>query len=132
MAATQNYASTPRAGIGLLSAANAARDGTGTIVNIFTAGGTGSRIDAIDIQATANTTQGMIRLFMFDGANNRLIGEIPVSAVTASGTQAAFSQQLTTANLANLLPLILPTGYALRASTEKAEAFNVFGIGGDF
>lgn len=132
MAATQNYASTPRAGIGLLSAANPGRDGTGTIVNIFTAGGTGSRIDAIDIQATANTTAGMIRLFMFDGANNRLIGEYPVSAITPSATQPAFSAQLTTANLANLLPLILPTGYALRASTEKAEAFNVFGIGGDF
>ena len=132
MSATQNYASTPRAGIGLLSAANSARDGTGTIVNVFTAGGTGSRIDAIDIQATASTTPGMIRLFMFDGTNNRLIGEIPVSAITPSGTQAAFAVQLTTANLANLLPLILPTGYSLRASTEKAEAFNVFGIGGDF
>lgn len=132
MSATQNYASTPRAGIGLLSSANANRDGTGTIVNIFTAGGSGSRIDAIDIQATATTTPGMIRLFMFDGTNNRLIGEIPVSAITPSATQAAFAVQLTTANLSNLLPLILPTGYSLRAATNNGEAFNVFGIGGDF
>lgn len=132
MAAAQSYASTPRLGSGVLSAANANRDGTGTIVNVFTAGASGSRIEAINIQATAATTLGMVRLFVFDGTNTRLIYEVSVAGVTPSGTQPAFSVQLTTANLSNLLPIILPTGHALRASTNNAEAFNVVAMGGDF
>lgn len=132
MAAAQSYASTPRLGSGVLSAANTNRDGTGTIVNVFTAGASGSRIDAITIQATAATSLGMIRLFVFDGTNTRLIGEVPVSAITPSGTTPAFAAQLTTANLSQLLPLILPTNHSLRAATHNAEAFNVIATGGDF
>lgn len=132
MAAAQSYAATPRMGAGKLSAANANRDGTGTIVNVFTAGASGSRIETITVQATAATTLGMVRLFVFDGTNINLIGEVPVSGVTPSGTQPAFSAKLTTANLADLLPIILPTGHALRAATNNAEAFNVVATGGDF
>lgn len=132
MAAAQNYAGTPRLGSAPLTAANTNRDGTGTIANVFTAGASGSRIEAITIQATAVTTPGMIRLFVFDGTNTRLIGEVGVSSVTPSGTQPAFSRYLTTANLSDLLPLILPTGHSLRAATNNAEAFNVIATGGDF
>lgn len=132
MSAAQNYAGTPRLGTGKLSAANALRDGTGAVVNVFTAGASGSRIEAITIQATATTTPGMIRLFVFDGTNTNLLGEVGVSGLTPSGTQPAFAVQLTTANLSNLLPLILPTGHSLRAATNNAEAFNVIATGGDF
>lgn len=132
MAAAQSYASTPRLASAQLSAANALRDGTGTIVSVFTAGASGSRIEAITIQATATTTPGMIRLFVFDGTNTRLIGEVVVAGVTPSGIQPAFAVQLTTANLSNLLPLILPTGHSLRAATNNAESFNVIATGGDF
>lgn len=132
MAAAQSYASTPRLGTGKLSAANPNRDGTGTIVNVLTAGAGGSRVEAITIQATGPTTLGMIRLFVFDGTNINLIGEVPVAGITPSATQPAFSRNLTTANLSDLLPLILPSGHALRASTNNAEAFNVVASGGDF
>ncbi|WEF34859.1 hypothetical protein [Pseudoduganella chitinolytica] len=132
MAAAQSYASSPRFATGKLSAANTARDGTGTIVTVFTAGGAGSRIESINIQATGPTTQGMVRLFVHDGTNSNLVGEVPVSPVTPSGTQPAFGVRLTTANLSDLLPLILPAGHSLRAAPNNAETFNVIAVGGDF
>lgn len=132
MSATQNYASTPRTAIGQLTAANTARDGTGTIVNVMTAGASGSRIDAISVVATGGTTAGMVRLFIFDGTNSRLDYELPVSAITPSAVQPSYAAYLTTANLANLLPIILPAGYSLRAATNNAETFNVIASGGDF
>lgn len=132
MAAAQSYAATPRRAVGKLSVANSNRDGTGTIVNVLTAGASGSRIEAITIQATASTTPGMVRLFSYDGTNYNLEGEVAVSGVTPGATTAAYAVQLTTANLSNLLPIILPTGWSLRASTQNGEAFNVIASGGDF
>lgn len=132
MATTQSYASTPRRATGKLSASNTGRDGTGTIVNIFTAGASGSRIESVMIQATTTTTVGMVRLFEYDGTNTNLIAEIPVSAITPSGSLPAFAVNMTTSNAASLLPIILPTGWSLRAATNNAEAFNVGAVGGDF
>lgn len=120
MATTANYANTPRAAVAQVTAANTARDGTGTIVTVFTAGTSGSRVDDIVITATGNTTAGMIRLFLHDGTNARLWMEIPVSAVTVSATVAGW-----TTSLLNQA-LILPNGWSLRASTHNAETFNVF------
>lgn len=131
MAAAQNYAGAPRRSTGKLSAANPNRDGTGTIATVFTSGASGSRIDAINIQATAATTAGMVRLFEVNGANTNLLAEIPVDVVTPSATQQAFARQLTTAN-SLLLPIILPNGWNLAASTHNAEPFNVSASGGDF
>ena len=56
MASTPQYANVPRCAIGQISTANAARDGTGTIGTIFSAGTSGSRIDAINLKATGTTT----------------------------------------------------------------------------
>ncbi len=136
MSATAQYASTPKVGIGVISTANTNRDGTGTIGTVFTAGASGSRIDVIEAQATGTTTAGMVRLFIHDGSNARLIGELPVQAVTPSGTVPAWSA-VVTSNSSGIvgsvaLPLSVPTGYSLRASTQNAETFNVIGFGGDF
>lgn len=132
MATNANYAATPKVGIGQVTTANTNRDGTGTIATIFTAGASGSRIDAISLKAVATTTAGMIRLFIHDGTNARLLTEIPVIAVTPSATLPAWEVQLNTNTFTQVLPLILPTGYSLRASTNNAETFNVIAVGGDF
>lgn len=132
MATAPSYAATPRCSIGQVSAANANRDGTGTIATIFTAGASGSRIDAIDIKSTGTTTAGMLRLFMHDGTNARLLTEVPVGAVTPSGTLPTWEVQLNVNTMTQVLPLVLPTGYSLRASTHNAETFNVIALGGDF
>lgn len=132
MASVPSYAATPKCGIGQISTANANRDGTGTIDTIFTAGASGSRIDAISLKAVSTTTAGMIRLFIHDGTNARLLTELPVIAITPSATLPSWEAQLNTNTMTQFLPIILPTGYSLRASTEKAETFNVIAEGGDF
>lgn len=132
MATAPSYASTPKCSIGQISTANTARDGTGTIGTVFTAGSSGSRIDAIDIKATGTTTAGMIRLFIHDGTNARLLTELPVVALTPSATLPAWEAHLNTNSMSQVLPIVIPTGYSLRASTNNAETFNVIAMGGDF
>lgn len=132
MAANAQYAATPKLGIGQVSVANTNRDGTGTIATIFSAGANGSRVDAIDLKSVGTTTAGMIRLFIHDGANARLLTEVPVTAITPSGTLPSWEAQLNTNTMTQILPLLLPTGYSLHAATNNAETFNVIAQGGDF
>ena len=132
MATSAAFASTPRCAVAQATAANTNLDGTGTIATVFTAGASGSRIDAISIKAIATTTAGMVRLYVHDGTNARLLKEVPVRAKTPSGTIDAEESHLNLGSLSQILPLILPTGYSLRASTHNAETFNVFAFGGDY
>ena len=135
MATQAQYASVPKIGIGQISTANTNRDGTGTLGTVFTAGASGSRIDAVEIQATGTTTAGMVRLFLHDGTNARMICEVPVVAVTPSGTVPAWSALVNSQGMNNgtiQLPISIPTGWSLRASTNNAETFNVIAFGGDF
>lgn len=115
-----------------ISTANTNRDGTGTIGTVWTAGTKGSRILAIVIQATVTTTAGMVRLFIHDGTTARLWYEQAVTAVTPSGTLAAFRATLDCSDITPANLLVLQTGYSLRASTNNAEAFNVIAVGGDY
>ena len=132
MATSANYVGTPKLGVAQVSTANTNLDGTGTLGTIFTAGSSGSRIDSIAIKATGTTTAGMVRLFIHDGTNARLLSEVPVLAITPSATLPAFEVLLTGDTYSQLFPIILPNTYSLRASTHAAETFNVIASGGDF
>jgi hypothetical protein len=114
-------------GIAQISTANTNRDGTGTIGTVATAGAQGTLIELIRVKATGTTTAGMVRLYIHDGANARLLAEISVSAATPSATVQTFEDELTPTT-----PLVLPSGYSLRASTHNAETFNVFAVGGHY
>lgn len=107
-----------------ISIANAARDGSGTLGTVLTAPsapGLGARVEGVRIIATVTTTAGMVRLFITDGTTTRLIAEVPVTAITPSGTVQAFSADLDS----GMFPLILPPGWSLKAGTNNAETFNV-------
>lgn len=132
MAATPQYATTPKVGMAVISTANTARDGTGTIGTVFSAGASGSRIDKVIVKATGTTTAGVVRLFIHDGSNARLFDEIVIAAITPSATVTAFQNTLASNQITFELPIVMPTGYSLRASTEKAETFNIIAFGGDF
>lgn len=132
MSTTANYAATPNLGIAAISTANTNRDGTGTIGTVLTAGASGSRIDAVMVKATGTTTAGMIRLFVHNGTTAFLLNEIPVLANTPSSTAPAWEVQMNASTMSQLFPIILPTGFSLRASTNNAETFNVLAVGGDF
>jgi hypothetical protein len=126
MAASPAYTATPRTERATISAANTNRDGTGTIVNLFTAGTNGSRVERITITATETTTAGIIRLYLYDGTNTDLWKEIAVTSITPSGTVLAFTAQLTS------LAYILDSGKSIKVSTHNAETFKVIAEGGDF
>lgn len=142
MAAQGNYASVPRSPGVTISTANANRDGTGTLGTVMT-GATrnmaadpplsgGSRIDGLTIAARGTTTAGAVRLFLHDGSTARFIGEITVPPRVPSATVEAWAVRLSRDNC-DFLPLILAAGASLRASTEKAESFDVqVTNGGDF
>lgn len=132
MSAVAQYASVPNFGIVNISTANTAKDGTGTIGTVLTAGASGSRIDGVAIKAQVTTTAGAIRLFIHNGTTAFLLTEIAVTAQTSSATSNSWEAQLNTNTMSQLFPIIIPTGYSLRASTNNAESFNVMAFGGNF
>lgn len=126
MASTPSFVSTPRIGIAQISTANTNRDGTGTVGTVIAGVAAGTRIMEVIVTATGTTTAGMVRLFLDDGSNVRLLQEIQVSAITVGASTKAFTATVTFDNL------ILPsTSWELQASTHNAETFNVVALAGD-
>lgn len=130
MATAPAFAATPRTAVVQVTAANTARDGTGTIATLFTAGASGSRVERIRICGTGTHTAGVVRLFIHDGSNARLIKEVMVTAITPSVSVEVYSADADFSGPDQVL--VLPTGYSIRASTHIAETFNLFAFGGDF
>lgn len=133
MASTAQYATTPKNGVAQVSVANTNRDGTGTLSTVFTAGASGSRLDALVVQATSTTTAGIVRFFISNdgGTTKRLVGEVAVTAATPSATVLAFSTTVTSGFMAN--GLVLQANAILYASTHNAETFNIIPVfAGDF
>lgn len=123
MASVPQYIGTPKSPTVNITTANTNKDGTtGAYGTVMTAGASGSRIDRVNITATASTTAGMVRLFL----GTALIKEVPVIAITPSATQPTFSFEFDAG-------WVLQASAVLKASTEKGESFNVTVMnGGDF
>lgn len=126
MATAPIFIGTPICGVVLVSAANTARDGSGTVPTVYTPGGSGGRVDLVRVHSVGTITAGVIRIYVHNGTTNFLIKEIMVIATTPSTTVEAWSEEWRPG-----VPLVLPSGYSLRASTHIAENFNVFAHGGD-
>ncbi len=128
------YSSTPIRAVAQLTTANPNRDGTGVLVLLTSAGGSiGERVDWIHFAALGTTTAGMIRLFQKTATGvYTLLLEIPVPAVTASGTDPAWSYDYFPAQptMSAPSPLTLIPTDALYVSTEKGEPFAVTAFGG--
>lgn len=121
MAAETQY--TPNTGMVTISTANSNLDGTGTLGTVITGASNGTLIKTITIKAIVTTTQGMVRIFVDDAKGGIvLLKEIEIPAAIKSATDPAF--EIT-------LPLYfkLKSTYILKASTEKAESFNVIAEG---
>lgn len=66
-------------------------------------------------------------------ASYSLLREIPILAVTPSASTSAFNVSYTTAYNGDILPIILPGGYSIRASVNDAQpGVQVTCMGGDF
>lgn len=124
MAAETQY--TANTGMVKISTANANLDGTGTLGTVITGAGNGTLIKNVIIKATGtgatSTAQGMVRLFITDGANTRLLTEVEIPAMGQSSTDPTFE---------TVLPLNfkLKSGAVLKASTQNANGFNVIAEG---
>lgn len=115
-----------------LLTANTAKDGTGTVATLYTAGANGSKLNSIQIAYTGTSIATVLRLFINNGStnatpgNNSLYKSISVPANTLSEVAAA-------ADINIELPLTLPAGYKINATigTTIAAAISVTISGGD-
>ena len=133
MSTSAQYASTPKIGSATLTTADTSLTAPTTVGTIFTAGASGSRVDYINVQGVATTIAGIVNLFIYDGSNYSLYAQVPVMAMTSSTTAAAFQALVSSNTNPNLLPINLPTGYSLRATTSVTQTgVRVTALGGDY
>lgn len=129
MAATINFASTPRLSGVLISTANTARDGTGTVGTVITAASAGTRIDRVRVQAIGTTTAGRVRLFLTNGVATWALEEVAIAAATVSATVSGAASDVV---FGDSRPLTLPSGWSITAATNNAESFHITAYGADF
>lgn len=133
MSTSAQYASTPKVGSATLTTADTSLTAPTTVGTVLTAGSSGTRIDYIEVQGVATTIAGLVNLFIYDGSNYILWQQVPVIAITSSTTAPAFAATLSSNVNANVMPLTLPTGYSLRATTSVSQTgIRVTAYGGDF
>lgn len=115
-----------------IATANTAKDGTGTVVTLYTAGANGSKVGNIQVAYTGTSVATVLRLFINNGStkatagNNTLFKSITVPANTLSEVAAA-------ADITNELNITLPPGYKINATigTTVAAALALTVNGGD-
>lgn len=133
MSTTAQYASTPVFGAALLTTADTSLTAPTTVGTVLTAGSNGTRIDFIEVMGVDTTVSGIVNLFIYDGTTYTLWQQIPVLPVTTSTTAISFSSVTSTNNSPNVMPMIIPTGYSLRATTTIAQTgVKVMAYGGNF
>ena len=117
-----------------ITTANTAKDGTGTVLNVFTADATnGGFVQRIRFRAAGTNVATVARVFINNGstnataANNILWDEITLAASTLSETSALAVYELP-------LNFALPPGYKLNVTvgTTVAAGYYVSVIGGKY
>lgn len=121
-------------GVTAITTANTAKDGTGTVLNVFTADATnGGFVQRIRFRAAGTNIATVARVFINNGstnttaANNILFDEITLAASTLSETSALSTYELP-------LNFALPPGYTLNVTigTTVAAGYYVSVIGGKY
>lgn len=124
-----------------LKTANTAKDGTGTVATIFTAGADGARVERIRIRALGTNVATVLRIFINNGGatsiptNNVLYAEITVAATTVSEVAALLTtNEFPSAADTTAFPIVLPAGYKLTATvgTTIAAGLDVTAIGSSY
>jgi len=121
-------------GTTVLTTLNTAKDGTGTVLNVFTADATnGGFVQRIRFRAAGTNIATVARVFINNGsanstpANNILYDEITLAATTLSEVAALAVYELP-------LNFALPPGYKLNVTlgTTVAAGYYVSVIGGKY
>ena len=123
---------------GTISAANTAKDGTGTVVTVFTADATnGGRVERLRIRALGTNVATVLRVFINNGstnttaANNSLYEEITLPSTTLSETAQLTNREIVF-NDGN--GLVLPPGYNINVTlgTAVSAGYQVTAVGGKY
>lgn len=120
-------------GTTVITTANTAKDGTGTVLTCFTAGVDGGFVQRIRFRSAGTNIATVARVFINNGstnataANNILYDEITLAATTLSETAAQPVYELP-------LNFALPAGYVLNVAlgTTIAAGYYVSVIGGKY
>lgn len=128
---------TPNTPTATIAAANTARDGSGNLVTLFTAGASGSRVDSVTFtsaQAAVSGSSAMVgRVFLTDtaGANPRLISEVALAAITTSNTAIGQTQTVFFTNgLLMLSGSFIKVAQSVYAGSQ--DQYHVYARGGDY
>ena len=121
-------------GATVLATANTAKDGTGTVLTVFTADATnGGYVTKVVFRAAGTCIATVARLFINNGspngtaANNILFAELPLPATTLSETAQLAGQEIP-------LGFALPPGYKLNCTvgTTVSAGYYISTIGGKY
>lgn len=121
-------------GASAITTANTAKDGTGTVLTVFTADASyGGFVSKIRFRAAGTNIATVARIFINNGAtnatpaNNILYDEITLSATTLSEVAATATYELP-------LNFALPAGYKINVTigTTVAAGYYVTVIGGKY
>lgn len=119
-----------------ITAANTAKDGTGTTLLIMTADATeGGNLGAIVCEPLGTNVATVLRVFLNNGstpataANNTLIGQISLPATTLSETSTATLQAVE-----RIFNRPIPPGYRVYAclATAVAAGWQITSFSGDY
>jgi hypothetical protein len=127
------FSEVPAVAWGTVTAANTAKDGTGTLATIFTAGVEGSYVQKVIAQPLGTNVASVARIFLNNGltngtaANNTMIGQIGLAATTNTEIAALTGAELN-------LNIAIPAGHrimvALGTAVSAGWAFTA--VGGDY
>ena len=118
---------------GSLKTANTAKDGTGTVLTVFTAGTEGSYVQEIRARAAGTNVASVLRVFLNNGssnatlANNVMIAELPLPATTLTEVAALADYTIN-------IQRAIPAGYKLNVTlgTTVAAGYFVSCFGGNY
>jgi hypothetical protein len=116
-----------------ITAANTAKDGTGTVDLVFTAGADGAFLQKLKIRPKGTNVATVLRVFLNNGAtpttatNNMLYDEIGLPATTNIETTAIVGLELA-------MNLALPAGWRVYVTlgTAVAGGYSVTAVGGNY
>jgi hypothetical protein len=123
---------TPAGDIGVtLTAANTAKDGTGTVGIFFTAGADGGNVERVRAMPLGTNVATVLRIFVNNGGatttarNNSMICQMTMPATTNSENSELLPQELPNVRDTTAFPLKLPAGYRLFATIGTAVAAGI-------
>lgn len=130
MATQPQFASTMKTTWGTVTAANTAKDGTGTVVTVATGGTSGSLINKIEVRSLGTNVATVMRFFVNNGStnatatNNSLAYESTIAATTLSEVAALADNVIDVTRGTTTEPAIpfLPPGYKINITIGTAVA----------